>query len=56
MMRARYDGIADWYDGQSDSGYGASVAALLGRGTGPCLELGCGTGHWPEGAWRADAR
>lgn len=46
MIPARYDGIADWYDGQSDSGYGETVAGLLGPGTGPCLDLGCGTGHY----------
>lgn len=46
MIPARYDGIADWYDGQSDSGYGETVAGLLAPGTGPCLDLGCGTGHY----------
>ena len=46
MIPARYDGIADWYDGQSDSGYWETVADLLGPGTGPCLDLGCGTGHY----------
>ena len=46
MTSARYDGIADWYDSQSGSDYGETVADLLGPGSGPCLDLGCGTGHY----------
>lgn len=49
---AAYDEIADWYeeqflgerDANSGLGIGSSLRDLLGPGTGPCLELGCGTG------------
>lgn len=56
---APYDDIADWYesvfparqravqspDGFADGlGIDQAVAGLLGRGTGRCLEVGCGTG------------
>jgi SAM-dependent methyltransferase len=45
---ARYDGLADWYDeryvaGQNDHQPG--LLELLGPGSGPCLDLGCGTGR-----------
>lgn len=48
--RARYDGLADWYDelfqeyAASAGSPGALLAALLGTGTGRCLDVGCGTG------------
>jgi hypothetical protein len=56
---AQYDEIADWYetvflvaqrgqpspDGIADGlGIDRSLMGLLGRGTGVCLEIGCGTG------------
>lgn len=47
---ARYDGLADWYDqifrdyAASEASPGAHLAALLGPGTGRCLDVGCGTG------------
>jgi SAM-dependent methyltransferase len=50
---ARYDGVADWYDGYvSPTGAAAPVTALaddltvalLGDGPGRCLEVGCGGG------------
>ena len=48
---ARYDGIADWYDGYNEAAagsHGAELARLLGPGTGRCLDLGCGTGQYAE--------
>lgn len=51
--RAVYDGIADWYENeflgrQPVAGHPLSLGGLLrdllGPGTGPCLEIGCGTG------------
>jgi len=47
MAKARYDGIAEWYDGwrpeltPDESG---ALMRLLGRSEGRCLDLGCGTG------------
>jgi SAM-dependent methyltransferase len=44
---ARYDGLADWYDdynGPAAEQHGTELLRLLGPGTGPCLDLGCGTG------------
>ena len=51
-----YDAIADWYEqeflarsrGLSEHPLGIDHAlwALLGRGSGSCLEIGCGTGEW----------
>jgi len=43
---AHYDGVADWYDQHLVPGpqLTATVARLLGAGTGRCLDLGCGTG------------
>jgi SAM-dependent methyltransferase len=49
---AAYDEIADWYENQflattrsgDPIGVSRSLDALLGRGDGLCLELGCGTG------------
>ncbi|MEV4221590.1 class I SAM-dependent methyltransferase [Nonomuraea sp. NPDC049725] len=46
-MTARYDGLAEWYDdfnAEAAAANAAEVAALLGPGDGPCLDLGCGTG------------
>jgi ubiquinone/menaquinone biosynthesis C-methylase UbiE len=57
-MKARYDGIADWYDeynAQAAGSHGAELARLLGPGSGRCLDLGCGTGHYVE-AIRATGR
>ena len=60
---APYDEIADWYetvflaaqraepspDGFADHlGIDRAVAELLGRGTGSCLEIGCGTGIYAQ--------
>ncbi len=49
---AAYDEIADWYEreflaadaGADSLGIDAALEGLLGRGRGPCLEIGCGTG------------
>lgn len=49
---AAYDEIADWYEreflardaGADLLGIDAALGDLLGRGSGPCLEIGCGTG------------
>ncbi|MET8999798.1 class I SAM-dependent methyltransferase [Amycolatopsis sp. Hca4] len=50
-----YDAIADWYETTLVPGwrddpleFGPVVRDLLGPGTGPCLELGCGTGAHAE--------
>ena len=53
-MRAPYDEIADWYEheflGPQDAraadplGISHCLRALLGEGSGPCLEIACGTG------------
>ena len=47
----RYDGHAEWYDGWARAGGAAFMAAagaalreLLPSGSGPALDLGCGTG------------
>jgi SAM-dependent methyltransferase len=48
----RYDGLADWYDASyieaGESAYSREAArlvgALLGAGSGRCLDIGCGTG------------
>ncbi|MET0417817.1 MAG: class I SAM-dependent methyltransferase [Actinoplanes sp.] len=53
-MRAAYDDIADWYEndflpttGPGDPiGIRRSLDALLGPGSGICLEVGCGTGAY----------
>jgi SAM-dependent methyltransferase len=54
MAPAAYDEIADWYEheflagaatpGTDPRGIDAALGSLLGRGTGLCLEIGCGTG------------
>ncbi|MFG1909187.1 class I SAM-dependent methyltransferase [Kribbella sp. NPDC048928] len=47
-MRARYDGLAEWYDERFVVGapeHQPGVLELLGRGSGPCLDIGCGTGR-----------
>jgi SAM-dependent methyltransferase len=49
---AAYDEIADWYETQflaaqaegDPLGVARALKSLLGTGTGPCLEIGCGTG------------
>jgi ubiquinone/menaquinone biosynthesis C-methylase UbiE len=46
MPVARYDGIAEWYDSFAEPRFDAALAALLGPGAGPCLDIGCGTGHY----------
>ena len=55
---ARYDGLADWYEGvaaPSAEHTREAVAGLLGHGTGLCLDLGCGTGLY-AGALRSSGR
>jgi SAM-dependent methyltransferase len=47
--RARYDGLADWYDNYVTAEELITVALaslerLLGSGPGRCLDVGCGTG------------
>lgn len=44
---ARYDGVADWYDAQIEAAphRPAVLKAHLPAGTGPCLDVGCGTGR-----------
>ena len=47
-MRARYDGLAEWYDGRYVIGaddHQPGLLELLGPGSGPCLDIGCGTGR-----------
>ena len=46
-----YDAIADWYETtflatqrEDPLALGPALRELLGPGSGPCLELGCGTG------------
>jgi len=50
-MAAPYDAIADWYEDTFRPGqptdlleYDRVVPEVLGAGSGPCLEVGCGTG------------
>ncbi|MBV9322935.1 MAG: methyltransferase domain-containing protein [Chloroflexi bacterium] len=53
---ATYDAIADWYEREflarsrglpeHPLGIDHALRALLGRGSGSCLEIGCGTGEW----------
>lgn len=46
---AHYDGQAEWYDAftanWADANW-APAADLLGAGSGPCLEIGCGTARY----------
>ncbi|MGW1340359.1 class I SAM-dependent methyltransferase [Kribbella sp. NPDC002412] len=47
-MKARYDGLADWYDARyvaDAEPHQAGLLELLGPGSGPCLDIGCGTGR-----------
>ncbi|TDD87217.1 class I SAM-dependent methyltransferase [Actinomadura rubrisoli] len=51
-MKASYDEIADWYENEflassrigDPIGIDRCLRALLGQGSGICLEIGCGTG------------
>jgi ubiquinone/menaquinone biosynthesis C-methylase UbiE len=50
-MTAPYDAIADWYEDTFRPAqpadlleYDRLVPEMLGAGSGPCLEVGCGTG------------
>jgi SAM-dependent methyltransferase len=53
-VKAAYDEIADWYehdflpttDVDDRIGVRRSLTALLGTGSGACLEVGCGTGAY----------
>jgi SAM-dependent methyltransferase len=54
MSSAAYDEIADWYEHEfltdkrtaddDPLGINRALVELLGTGSGPCLEIGCGTG------------
>jgi SAM-dependent methyltransferase len=49
IVRARYDGLADWYDREFATGPLSllpreTVLRLLGEGPGDLLDVGCGTG------------
>jgi SAM-dependent methyltransferase len=47
-MRARYDGLAEWYEErfvQGSEPHQPGLLELLGPGSGPCLDIGCGTGR-----------
>jgi ubiquinone/menaquinone biosynthesis C-methylase UbiE len=49
LTQARYDGCADWYDGWNQPNaerHASNVLDLLGTGSGLCLDLGCGSGHY----------
>ncbi|MET7277891.1 class I SAM-dependent methyltransferase [Kribbella sp. NPDC005582] len=48
VTKARYDGLADWYDDRFVTGaepHQPGLLELLGEGSGPCLDIGCGTGR-----------
>ncbi|TDD63095.1 SAM-dependent methyltransferase [Kribbella antibiotica] len=48
VTKARYDGLADWYDDRFVVGaepHQPGLLELLGQGSGPCLDIGCGTGR-----------
>lgn len=50
-MTARYDDQAAWYDefaGPNAESHRVALHSLLGRGSGWCLDLGCGTGHYSD--------
>ena len=47
MSSVRYDGVAEWYEGFRPALKPEELDALqrlLGRGSGRCLDVGCGTG------------
>jgi SAM-dependent methyltransferase len=47
-MKARYDGLADWYEERFVAvapTHQPGLLELLGPGSGPCLDIGCGTGR-----------
>jgi SAM-dependent methyltransferase len=47
-MKARYDGLADWYEERfvaDAEPHQPGLLELLGPGSGPCLDIGCGTGR-----------
>jgi SAM-dependent methyltransferase len=47
-MKARYDGLSDWYEERFVAGaetHQPGLLELLGPGSGPCLDIGCGTGR-----------
>ena len=47
MTRVRYDGVAEWYEGFRPALTPDELDVLqrlLGRGSGRCLDVGCGTG------------
>jgi ubiquinone/menaquinone biosynthesis C-methylase UbiE len=47
-MKARYDGLADWYEERFVAGaetHQPGLLDLLGPGSGACLDIGCGTGR-----------
>jgi len=47
--QSRYDGHAEWYDAWNKPHADQNAPdprALLGPGEGPCLDLGCGSGHY----------
>ncbi len=49
LTRPRYDGHAAWYEDWNKplaERNAADVRELLGPGSGLCLDLGCGTGHY----------
>ena len=47
-LSPRYDGVAEWYDAYLQGPYYSDVPdhvlRLVGRGTGLCIDAGCGTG------------
>ena len=49
VVIARYDGQTEWYESFASSELMSTARAfavdLLGRGTGRCLDIGCGTGR-----------
>ncbi len=54
MGRARYDGIADWYDTEFqpdplESETWRTLVRLLGEGSGALIDVGCGTGAYAPG-------
>lgn len=54
MRRARYDGIADWYDTEFqptplESETWGTLVRLLGKGNGALVDIGCGTAGYATG-------